>query len=175
MATTRYIVLPVVGKPYILSDESIVTKNGKTDSLETIQKIVEGDIERFFDKVRVHPMFHTTEEWKEVDDLLKTNKACIYVNENGLYRCSANLAIVLAKKPPPGYPFTLHGNVCLQIKGNTINALPSLQTYKYNENPIGEDEEEDEEEESEVRIAQTSWCVCDEEERIEIQADNEEN
>ena len=165
MATTRYIVLPVVGKPYILSDESIVTKNGKTDSLETIQKIVEGKIARFSDQVRVNPNFHTTEEWKEVDDLLKTdliktNKACIYVNKIGLFTCSANTAIVLAKKPLPGDPVNLHGNVCLQIKGNTFNALPSLQTYKYNENPIGEDEEEDEESGDE------EWN-----ERIEMQAD----
>lgn len=142
---SRFIVLPVVGKPYILANDDVVFTDGKTDSYETISKIVEGNFKRVISKICIHPIFHITPEWKQVDDYIKTGTRRIYGNV-GLRKCSMNSAIIFSTRPPDDYPTNLHGNACLHIpdfKDREMVALGSLQTFKYNENPIEDDEAEE--------------------------------
>ena len=93
-----YIVLPVVGVPYIL-------KTTEKDELTIIQNIVGGRVELISSKTFIiHPMFtKEKQEWAVIHNLLAgvhsdTLKCKIYVNENGRRECCPNMATIVLDK-----------------------------------------------------------------------------
>jgi hypothetical protein len=89
------VVLPCEGSPYIWKNKIFNTKTsaGKSELFEQSQKVVRGSVERC-DRTTllIHPMFEN--RWSIAQELLRHPDAEVYMNENGIYECSPNMATV---------------------------------------------------------------------------------
>jgi len=105
------LVLPCEGSPFIWKNKvfNTKTKEGQSDHATQLQKAVRGGIETI-DKnaLRIHPMFN--DRWRIAADLLKERDVAVYANEEGMYECSPNMAVLLLEKDYSS------------LSGGTINA-----------------------------------------------------
>jgi len=120
------LVLPVAYAPYIV----------KTTDLESLQKIVEGDLQTWGrvttdNRLRIHPMFMAEERrWAFADRALELtqlkNNGTMYVNECGMYKCIGNVATI----NPRDYHQT---GGCPHAFGIIVIVLTEKQLLKVNE------------------------------------------
>lgn len=104
--------LTTYGSPYIIKH---FTKKDTTAEMEAIQKCVGGFFESFDKKdLRIHPVFNG--RWKLIDPLLKRTKTKVFVNEDGMEKCSPNMATIITNpyKRLGGCPHLL-GDVCIKV------------------------------------------------------------
>jgi hypothetical protein len=110
---TYLLVVPTYGCPYIHAE----TPTKKEDRAEMISTLVGGFVERIpFNYYMVHPMFcdpagssHHT-RWNLVRQLLTSKHVTVYGNENGMYECCPNMALIAkgsllieGGQPMPGF------------------------------------------------------------------------
>ena len=93
------VVLPTFGSPYIWTGLPIK----KDAMLKTLKEVVQGPIEEFKNNtltcMMIHPMFRDeNKRWGIVNNLMKEKDIKIYVNEEGRYECSPNMATLLCSK-----------------------------------------------------------------------------
>ena len=140
--SNTYIVLPVVGKPYILSDVIRDEKNN-IDNHQTVKKVVDGHWEHILVPIHIHAISsNESSEWKKVAEFLndwkptsEVRKTRIYCNENGSYTQTVNPAIYMEIEQKK-YP--MNGNICIVVTDGDFNKYDfssSLNTYKFQENP----------------------------------------
>jgi hypothetical protein len=103
MATSKaIIVLPCEGSPYLWKNRIYNTKGKmqKEQFASEIQKVVRGGMEKIDPTMmRIHPMFEN--RWR-IADALRTRKGVeVYVNENGMNACTANMACLCLERDIP--------------------------------------------------------------------------
>ena len=87
------IVLPVEGTPYI---HGIHKHEDDKDNLKVLQSAVEGRICPYpREEFRIHPMFCENPRWNLARQMLTSKFTKVYVNEEGMYGYSPNMATVL--------------------------------------------------------------------------------
>lgn len=149
----QYIVLPVVGKPYILSDVIRDEKNN-IDNHQTVKKVVNGYWEHISVPIRIHPMFsNESSEWEKVDEFLNDWKPTsevletrIYWNGNGSHTQTLNPAIYMEIEQKK-YP--INGNICIVVTDGDFNKYDFssyLNTYEFDKNPDYDDDESENDE-----------------------------
>jgi hypothetical protein len=130
------IVLPVEGAPYI---HSVYKAAG--DNLTILQDCVGGCIEAFNpDFLTVHPIFKRNKRWDVARILLGYKKTKVYVNEEGKYKCSANMALINLYSGIP-----VHGDVAIVVPPVALTAIgikPSDLAEEPYEEPLSEEDDE---------------------------------
>lgn len=131
----RYIVLPVSGDPYILSDVIRDEKNN-IDEHKTIKKVVNGFWERIRDPIQMNFLFtNNFSKWEKVADFLNnwkpTSDVRIYCNDNGKNTQACNHAIYMKNDQ-------ICGNICIVVTDGDFHKYDFssfLNTSKFEENP----------------------------------------
>jgi len=141
------VVLPVEGSPYI---EGSAQPDG--GELETLQKIVGGRIESVSRLPwTIHPMFLGNKRWGIAEVMRKTKGVKMYVNEEGMYHCSPNMATMITGKRDylSGCPHLL-GDIALVVPVSIFITLKiNPECLKLTHDPdvyVAGPEEEDEDE-----------------------------
>jgi hypothetical protein len=131
------VVLPCSGAPYIF---------GIYGELPTLQKAVMGNIEPYDRKAFViHPMFcDENPRWAMAQRLLNSPSTKVYVNEDGVRKCGANVATIILNPymRAGGCPHLL-GDVALVVNKRTLEEVCAhLDVLTLHKNPktSGEDE-----------------------------------
>lgn len=142
------LVLPCYGSPFI-QDETAVRANSK-EMRALLNKAVGGDADRFendeYHKMVIHPSFHTNDErWNIAHRLMDRKDVKLFVHENGMNVCSANVACLYVHRDmPSGFwsrdamlkspwvkrdaPF--FGNIAMVVPVKTLMRLTSPDSLK---------------------------------------------
>ena len=155
-------VLPTYGEPYLLGLYD-------TDNKEEKQKLTD-DITRFVttiemytqnpkaqDVMKIHPMFKGT--WKAAGALVENKKTNIYLNENGMYECCPNMAVIHFARdyskwtgttdpktlPVKGIPF--FGDIVITVPKDVVEKSVDITKFKTEKQYLALLEEEDEDDE----------------------------
>lgn len=87
------IVLPMVGNPYI---HGIHKHEDSKDNLKVLQTAVEGLICPYpREEVLINPMFCGNRRWNLARQMLTSKYTTVYVNDDGMWDCSPNMATLL--------------------------------------------------------------------------------
>ena len=134
--------LPTEGKPYIRH-----TLSKKDDTLKPLQETVQGYIQPYGRPIIIHPIFLENEHWDFARQLLKVKSVKVYVNEEGAYKCSPNVATIIGNGAG-GCPH-LFGDVALLVPAKVLDVMgkkvSDLRTTPDDEEDDDEDDEENEE------------------------------
>ncbi len=161
---TVYVILPVVGKPYIAKDMKL-NKTNDDKCLRTEQKIVGGlvawvDKKKVKDsKTTIHRMFQDEDpRWAMANKIIHGNKAYKFiVNEDGIHKCCANMAVLkmdytwIKDEENGGYKCVPDGIVPwfgiigIRIKEDHLKMLDTEGVLPY-KNFMEEEEDEEEDE-----------------------------
>jgi len=111
--------LPTTGSPFLWRNKIFNTKDkaGKTELSENIRKVVRGDVQQAdLSSLRIHPMFDN--RWRIVDALLRCEDAEVFVNEEGTYKCSPNMACLRLERDMSSFtgPISMERFMSLPLK-----------------------------------------------------------
>ena len=157
---TVYVILPVVGRPYIA--KNMIFRNMIVDDdlrYETERKIVGGYVVWVNKKsvndcnTMIHPMFVNREpRWDMANKIIQGNKSYTFLaNENGIREECANLAMIKYDFQS-GKMLPWFGIVGIKIKEAHLKMIDTEGVLPYKnflEDEVSEDESEDESEEEE--------------------------
>ena len=115
------LVLPTVGSPFLWKSKVFNTANkaGKKVLESELRKVVRGGSQKIENgTMRIHPMFEN--RWKIAEALLKEKDVEIYGNENGMERCSPNMACLRLEREIGGGMMTMERYLSLPLKVSRV-------------------------------------------------------
>ena len=116
------VVLPVEGSPYIWKNAHF----SKKEIFPEMKEVQDGYIERAnADFVKIHPMFQEEDKrWEIAEKLLRTKKAEVYCDEDGMYKKTPNMGVALCYREELRPMF---GNICIVISVSNLKKVCEIE------------------------------------------------